>query len=102
MTQQDITNNPESLCLHKTCAQMFVAALFIIANKVKLGFPGGSVGKESASSAGDTGNMGSIPGLGKSPGRGHDNPLWYSCLENPTDKGGCGLWSIGSQRIGHD
>ena len=78
MTQQDITNNPESLCLHKTCAQMFVAALFIIANKVKLGFPGGSVGKESASSAGDTGNMGSIPGLGKSPGRGHDNHTGWS------------------------
>ena len=40
-------------------------------------------GKESAGNAGDTGDMGSIPGLGSSPGRGHGNPLQYSCLENP-------------------
>jgi len=45
-----------------------------------LGFPGGSDGKESASNAGD---LGSIPGLRRSPGEGHDNPLQYSCLENP-------------------
>ena len=41
-------------------------------------------GKESACSTGDTG---SIPGLGRSPGGGHGNPLQYSCLENPMDKG---------------
>ena len=46
--------------------------------------PGGSDGKESACDAGDPG---SIPGLGRSPGEGHDNPLQYSCLENPTDRG---------------
>ena len=44
------------------------------------GFLGGSDGKESACSAGD---LGSIPGLGRSPRRGHGNPLQYSCLENP-------------------
>ena len=44
-----------------------------------LGFPGGSDGKESACSAGD---LGLIPVLGRSPGRGHGNPLQYSCLEN--------------------
>ena len=43
-------------------------------------FPGGSDGKESACNAGD---LGSIPGLGKSPGEGNGNPLQYSCLENP-------------------
>ena len=37
--------------------------------------------------AGDAGNMGSIPGLGKSPGGGTGNPLQYSCLENPMDRG---------------
>ena len=47
-------------------------------------FPGGSVGKESACSAGD---QGSIPGLGRSPGGGHGNPLQYSFLENPMDRG---------------
>ena len=48
------------------------------------GFPGGSEVKESACSAGD---LGSIPGLGKSPGEGNGNPLQYSCLENPMDGG---------------
>ena len=52
-----------------------------------MGFPGGSVGKESAFKAGDAGDMGSIPGLGRFPGGGHSNPLQYSCLENPVDRG---------------
>ena len=47
-------------------------------------FPGGSDGKASACNAGDPG---SIPGLGRSPGEGNGNPLQYSCLENPLDKG---------------
>ena len=47
-------------------------------------FPGGSDGKESAYIAGD---LGSIPGLGRSPGEGNANPLQYSCLENPMDRG---------------
>ena len=46
--------------------------------------------------------MGSIPGSGRSPGEGNDNPLQYSCLENPMDRGPGGLQSIGSQRVGHD
>ena len=48
-----------------------------------LGFPGGSDGKESACNAGDPG---SIPGLGRSPGEGHNNPFQYSCLENSMDR----------------
>ena len=51
---------------------------------VFLAFPGGSDSKESACNAGD---LGSIPGLGRSPGGGHGNPLQYSCLENPMDRG---------------
>ena len=47
----------------------------------------GLSGKESACNAGDTGDVGSIPGLGRSLGRGNDNPLQYSCLENPMDRG---------------
>ena len=47
------------------------------------GLPQWLDGKESAFNAGD---VGSIPGLGRSPGRGHGNPLQYSCLENPTDR----------------
>ena len=45
-------------------------------------FPGGSDGKASAYNAGD---LGSIPGSGRSPGEGNGNPLQYSCLENPMD-----------------
>ena len=48
------------------------------------GFPGGSDGKESAC---NVGNLGSIPGSGRSPGEGHSNPLQYSCLENPMERG---------------
>ena len=47
-------------------------------------FPGGSDGKASAYNAGD---LGSIPGSGRSSGEGNDNPLQYSCLEGPMDKG---------------
>ena len=47
---------------------------------VSLGFPGDSDGKESACNVAD---LGSISGLGRSPGGGHGNPLQYSCLENP-------------------
>ena len=47
-----------------------------------MGFPGGSDGKESACSTGD---LGSIPGSGRSSGEGNDNPLQYSCLENSMD-----------------
>ena len=48
-----------------------------------LGLPGGSDSKESACNVGD---LGSIPGLGRSPGGGHGNPLQYSCLENSMDR----------------
>ena len=47
-------------------------------------FPGGSEVKASAHNAGD---LGSIPGSGRSPGEGNGNPLQYSCLENPVDGG---------------
>ena len=68
---------------------------------VLMGFPGGSEGKESACNSGD---LGSIPGLGRSPGGGHGNPLQYSCLENlhPWTEEPGGLQSMGSQRVGHD
>ena len=48
------------------------------------GFPGSSKGKETACKAGD---LGLIPGLRRSPGEGNGNPLQYSCLENPMDRG---------------
>ena len=62
------------------------------------GFPSGSDGKESACSAGD---LGLIPGLGRSPGEGSDYPLQYSCLEDPMDRG---AWkaTMGLQRVRQD
>ena len=51
------------------------------------GFPGDASGKELAASAGDTRDMGLIPGSGRSPKGGHGNPLQYSCLGNPMDRG---------------
>ena len=44
--------------------------------------------KNPPANAGDTGDAGSIPGSGRSPGLGHGNPLQYSCLENLMDRGG--------------
>ena len=51
------------------------------------GFPGGAVVKNPAANAGDARDLGLIPGLGRSPGGGHSNPLQYSCLENLMDRG---------------
>ena len=52
-----------------------------------LGFPSGSVVKHPFGNARATGDEGSIPGLGRSPGGGNGNPFQYSYLENPMDRG---------------
>ena len=62
-------------------------------------FPGGSDSKESACNAGD---LGSIPGLGRSPGEGNGNPLQYYCLENPMDRGTWQAISPWGCRVRHD
>ena len=53
-------------------------------------------------SVGDARNLGSIPGSGRSPGEGNGNPLQFSCLRNPMDRGTGGLQSMRPQRVGHD
>ena len=50
-------------------------------------FSGGTVVKNPPANAGDAGDTGLIPGSGRSPGEGNGNPLQYSCLENPMDRG---------------
>ena len=60
--------------------------------------PGGSDSKESACNAGDLGIFGS----GRSPGGGHGNPVQYSCLENPMDRGAWRATVHGVARAGHD
>ena len=52
-----------------------------------MGFPSGSVVKEPACNAGDTGDAGLIPGSGRSPRGRHGNPFQYSCLDNSMDSG---------------
>jgi len=68
-----------------------------------LGFLDGLAGKESTCNARDTGDTSSIPGSGRSPGEGNGNPLQYSCLKNPMDRG---AWQatvhLGVTRIGNN
>ena len=59
------------------------------ANATVQGFPGGLVVKKPPTNAGDTGDLGSIPGSGRSPREGNGNPFQYSCLGNPMDRGAC-------------
>ena len=66
------------------CKRLNSLKSFIHIRLSYLGFPGGSDSKASACNAGDPGL---IPGLGRSPGEGNGNPLQYSCLENPMDRG---------------
>ena len=61
-----------------------VPALLFTWGQTMVGFPGGSDGKAYACNVGD---LGLIPGLGKSPGEGNGNLLQYSCLENSMDRG---------------
>ena len=58
--------------------------------------------KNPPASPGDTGDIGLIPGWGRSPEEGNGNPLRYSCLENSTTEEPGGLQSMRSQRVGHD
>ena len=76
-----------------------LVSLYFTLSIPSLVFLGGSDGKESACSAEDPR---SIPGLGRTHGEGHDNPLQYSCLENPMDRGAGGVQSMEWQRVGHD
>ena len=64
-----------------------------------MGFHDGSDGKESDFNAGD---LGSIPELGRSPGERNGNPLQYSCLKNPIDRGTWRATVHGITRVGHN
>ena len=64
-----------------------------------MGFPGGSAVKNLSA---NTGDVGSIPGSGRSPGEGNGNPLQYSCLENPTDRRAWEATVYGVPRVRHD
>ena len=67
-----------------------------------MGFPGGSVVKNPPGNVGAAGDVGSIPGLGRSPGKGNGNPLQYSCQDNPMDRGAWWATVVGLLRVRHD
>ena len=81
---------------HPAACQGFLC--FVFAGP-PVGFPGGAAVKASACNVGD---LGSIPGSGRYPGEGNGNPLQYSCLENPMDRGAWRATVHGSQRVGHN
>ena len=64
-----------------------------------MGFLGGSVVKNLSA---NTGDLDSVPGSRRSPGKGNDNPRLYFYLENPMDRGAWRATVHGSQRVGHD
>ena len=74
-----------------------LALSFFFSNKHQ-GFPGGSVVKNLPANAEGTGDVGLIPGSGRSPGGGHGNPLQYSRLENFMDRGVWWAQSMGLQK----
>ena len=102
-------NYREWVCkiIKKTCVlfrfvnfSSFLKYIAFLIRKSPQDFPGGSDGKASVYNVRD---LSSIPGLGRFPGEGNGNPLQYSCLENPMDRGAwCRLLSMGLQRVGHN
>ena len=78
--------------------KLFFCLQYKVLSTIILGFPGGSDSKKSACNAGD---LGSTPELGRSPGEANSNPLQYSCLENPMDRGA--WWTtVHGVAVGHN
>ena len=91
-----------SLTQHVCLSKSPRALLYRWPSVERKGFPGGSVGKESACNVADAGDSGSIARSGRSPRGGHGNPLQYSCLENPMDREAWGAQCMGLQRVQHN
>ena len=84
MLKRFIEKNP----IHCFIDEKIKGSFLLTSRLVSIGFPGGTVVKNLSASAGDARDLGSIPGLGRSPGGGgKGNPLQYSCLENSMDRG---------------
>ena len=82
-SQKKINNfRLSSLCYYNSLLKRYITKKILLL--YKRGFPSGSVVKNLSANAGD---MGSTPGSGRSPGEGTDNPLQYSCLETPMNRG---------------
>ena len=88
-----------SFAISFICFSVIVNLLIYRSSLCIMRFPGGSEVKVSACNAGD---LGSIPGLGRSPGEGNGNSLQYSCLGNPWTEEPGSLQSMRSQRVEHN
>jgi len=75
---------------------ILIAIIFSAILRALMGLPWWLSSKESACNAGVIGVAGSIPGLGRSPEGGHSNPLQYTCLENPMNRG---AWRAPDHRV---
>ena len=89
-------HNRMPLCMRWTASRGKVSSEAFV---TELGFSGGLDGKEIACSMGDPA---SIPGSGRFPEEGNGNPLQYSCLENPMDRGAWQATAHGVTRVGHN
>ena len=78
---------------------MYHDIIFAPITEAIVSFPHGSISREPACNVGD---LGSIPGSGRSPGEGNGNPLQYSCLENAIDRGAWWATVHEVERVGHD
>ena len=76
--------------------------LYLVSQSSYLGCPGDAMVKNPPATVGDSRDLSSIPGLGRSLAEGHGTPLQYSCLENPMDREAWRLRSMGLQRVRHD
>ena len=89
-----------SLSMSVSLGQSWGRALFGV-QMLSRDFPGGTVLKNLPANTGDSGGRSLIPELGKSPGGGNGNPLQYSCLRNPMDRGA--WWAmVHGAAVGHD
>ena len=90
--------------LHKQCLHIFRKEELTFSAHYVLGrgFPGGSVVKNLPANAGDSGDAGSIPQLGRSPEGGDGNLLQYSCLENSMDRGAWWATVHGVSKVKHN
>ena len=79
--------------------QIYCYPYIVDEDRTSLGFPGSAVVKNPPAKAGD---LGLISGLGRSPGSGNGNPLQYSCLGNPMDRGSWQATVHGVTRVGHN
>ena len=91
-----MVTGPSFLCVSVSSQGFSFLCVYLCLSLLTIELPRQLVVKNPPAHAGDIRDVGSIPGLGRSPGGGHGNPLQYSCLENPMDRG---AWQATIHRV---